>query len=93
MAEGSIQRVTIVEDTLPAASEAHDRYLQPHQARQRPPTVYESLLGDAIERGFMADKYDLASLVEHLNQEGMKTPDGQAWTEQNYCDVMKQLGY
>lgn len=92
MAEGSIQRITIVEDSLPAASEAHDRYLQPHQARQRHPTVYESLLGDAIERGFMAGKYELAGLVRHLNDEGMKTPDGQAWTEQNYCEVMRQLG-
>ena len=39
--------------TLPA-----DRYLEPHQARERPPTAFESLLGDAIERAFRAD--DLA---------------------------------
>lgn len=29
-----------------------ERYLEPHQARQRPPRQYENLLGDTIERAF-----------------------------------------
>ena len=30
--------------------QTQDRYLQPHQARRRPATTYEDLLGDVIER-------------------------------------------
>ncbi|WP_367618161.1 recombinase-like helix-turn-helix domain-containing protein, partial [Variovorax sp. CAN15] len=32
--------------------QTQDRYLQPHQARRRPATTYEDLLGDVIERAF-----------------------------------------
>jgi hypothetical protein len=32
----------------------NERYLDPYQARKRPPTSYEDLLGDAIERAFGA---------------------------------------
>jgi hypothetical protein len=49
MSEGTIQMIKIIDNTQPAASEAHDRYLQPRQAQKRPPTSYESLLGDAID--------------------------------------------
>ena len=34
---------------------AVDRYLEPHQARQRPATLFEDLLGDAIERAIPGD--------------------------------------
>ena len=39
-----------------------DRYLQPHQARQRPATTYEDLLGDVIERAFADGIHDLPGL-------------------------------
>lgn len=89
--EGFIQMVKIVESHQPEPSEAHDRYLQPRQIQRRPPTNYESLLGDAIERAFGAEIYDLASLVENLNGQGMTTPAGEPWTEANYCQVMAEL--
>lgn len=69
-----------------------DRYLQPHQARQRPPTTYEDLLGDAIERAFAAGIHDLPGLVEQLNQSGLATPSGQPWTEAGYREAMAALG-
>lgn len=93
MAEGTIQMIQIIEKSQPAASEAPDRYLQPRQAQQRPPTSYESLLGDAIERAFGAGIYDLPGLVEDLNRQGSTTPDNQPWTETNYAEVMKEMGY
>ncbi|OUL99099.1 recombinase-like helix-turn-helix domain-containing protein [Variovorax sp. JS1663] len=68
-----------------------DRYLQPHQARQRPATTYEDLLGDAIERAFGDGVHDLAGLVERLNDSGLATPGGQAWTEDNYRQEMAKL--
>ena len=69
-----------------------DRYLQPHQARQRPATTYEELLGDAIERAFGDGVHDLAGLVERLNDSGLATPSGQRWTEDLYRLEMAKLG-
>jgi len=69
-----------------------DRYLQPHQARVRPATTYEDLLGDAIERAFAAGVHDLAGLVERLNDSGLASPSGKAWTEAIYREEMATLG-
>ena len=69
-----------------------DRYLQPHQARQRPATTYEDLLGDAIERAFGDGVHDLAGLVEQLNDSGLATPGGQRWTEASTAQEMAKLG-
>ena len=69
-----------------------DRYLQPHQARQRPATTYEDLLADAIERAFGDGVQDLAGLLERLNESGLSTPGGQRWTEELYRQEMAKLG-
>ena len=69
-----------------------DRYLVPHQARQRTPTTYEDLLGDVIERAFAAGVHDLAGLVERLNDSGLASPSGKAWTEAVYREEMASLG-
>jgi hypothetical protein len=61
-----------------------DRYLDPHQARQRPPTTYEDLLGDTIERAYGAGVQDLSGLVQALNDSGLASPSGQTWTEELY---------
>lgn len=68
-----------------------ERYLQPRQAQQRPATLYEDLLGDAIERAFAGGAHELPALVERLNREGLATPSGQAWTTENYCHEMQAL--
>ena len=70
-----------------------DRYLDPHQARERPPTAYESLLGDAIERAFGAGIHDLDGLVTSLNRGGPNAPNGQPWTSESYQALMAQLGH
>ena len=69
-----------------------ERYLDPHQARPRPPTSYEDLLGDAIERAFGAGHWELEALVVYLNKSGPLGPNGQAWTAASYQSVIKTLG-
>ncbi len=69
-----------------------DRFLNPHQARERTPTTYEDLLGDAIERAFAAGVHDLGGLVQALNDSGLASPKGEAWTEANYRAAMAVLG-
>jgi hypothetical protein len=66
-------------------------YLQPHQARKREPTQYETLLGDSIERAFGQGLWELDALVGYLNQSGPLGADGQAWTAQSFQAEMKRL--
>ena len=69
-----------------------DRYLNPHQARQRAPTAFESLLGDALERAFGAGQHSLAEVVAALNRTGPNAPDGHPWTEASFAALMAKLG-
>lgn len=68
------------------------RSLEPHQARQRPPTLFEDLLGDAIERAFTAGVHTLPELVAHLNEGGSSCDNGEPWTEHNFQALMARLG-
>lgn len=68
------------------------RYMQPHQARKNPPTPYEDLLGDSIERAFAAGSQQPADIVEYLNTYGPFAPNGLAWTEAMFRGEMKRLG-
>lgn len=68
------------------------RYLDPHQAREREPTQFESLLGDALERAFGNGLHELPALVDALNRSGPDAPDGQAWTEASFTAPMARLG-
>lgn len=67
-------------------------YNETHQNRSAPPTAYESLLGDSIERAFAAGIHDLEGLVAFLNQGGPAGPNGQPWTPETYCSEMARLG-
>lgn len=69
-----------------------DRYLNPHQSRDHVPTVYENLLGDAIERAYAAGKHDLDGLTAALNAAGVPTPTGEAWTPALFTAEMARLG-
>ena len=68
------------------------RFLQPNQAQQRPPTPFEDLLGDALERAFSSGINELAPLVAHLNQSGPLGPNGQPWSEQTFEVEIHKLG-
>lgn len=69
-----------------------DRYLNPHQARQRPSTPHEDLLGDSIERAFATGIHELDELVAYLNQAGPRGPDGADWTTDSFQAEMARLG-
>jgi len=69
-----------------------DRYLEPHQARQRPQTTFEDLLGDAIERAFAEGAHTLPELVACLNRGGPSSENGEAWTEESFQALMARLG-
>lgn len=69
-----------------------DVYLNPHQARRRPPTRYEDLLGDAIEHAYAVGVHELSALVAHLNRTGPNCPYNEGmWTEQNYQEEIARL--
>ena len=70
-----------------------DRYLDPHQARQRPPTPYEDLLGDAIERAFGSGVTELRDLVARLNATGPSCANGESWTDASFTALMARLGH
>lgn len=67
-------------------------YLEPHQARRRPPTPYEDQLGDAIERAFAAGAHELPALIEQLNATGPASERGERWTEESFKALMARLG-
>jgi hypothetical protein len=67
-------------------------YQEAYQHRSAPPTAYENLLGDAIERAFSLGIHELAALVDYLNTAGPCGPDGQAWTTASFEHEMARLG-
>jgi hypothetical protein len=69
-----------------------DRTLQPHQARRRPPTVFEDLLGDAIERAYAEGAWTLPELVASLNRGGPGASNGEQWTEESFRALVARLG-
>ena len=78
--------------SAPSSAMQPDRYLNPHQARQRPSTPHEDLLGDSIERAFAAGIHDLDGLVAYLNPAGPRGPDGAVWTTDTFQAEMERLG-
>jgi hypothetical protein len=76
---------------FPDPSRLGRAWLEPHQARKRPPTDYENLLGDAMEAAFAAGAWELPALVSRLNADGIRMPDGSEWTEASFKAVMAEL--
>lgn len=69
-----------------------ERYLEPHQARTRPPTAFENALGDTIEAAYAAGIHDLDGLVARLTEAGPPPESGGMWTVEGFLDLMKELG-
>lgn len=69
-----------------------ERYLEPHQARQRAATLHEDLLADSIERAFGEGASTLPELVAYLNRSGPGSENGEPWTEQSFQALMQRLG-
>ena len=69
-----------------------DRDLIVWQTRPAAPSEYERTLADALEQIFAQRTYDLPEIVAALNREGVRTPAGEAWTERNFQDTLRELG-
>jgi recombinase-like protein len=69
-----------------------DRDLIVWQTRAAVPSEYEQTLADALEQIFSQKIYDLPEVVAALNGEGIRTPAGDTWTENNLEQTFQQLG-
>jgi hypothetical protein len=69
-----------------------DRNLIMWQTRPAMPSAYERALADALEQIFAQQTYDLPGIVAALNGASVRTPGGEAWTEQNFQDTLRELG-
>lgn len=69
-----------------------DRDLIVWQTRPAVPSAYEMELASTLEQVFAQRIYDLPGIVAALNAEGVRTPDDQAWTEENFQATMASLG-
>ena len=62
------------------------------QTRPAMPSDYEAMLASALEQVFAQRIYELAEIVAALNRDGVRTPDGQVWTEENFQSTFRELG-
>ena len=83
--------MTDPQSPFPDESRLPATYMNPHQARSRAPTVYENELGDALEAAFAAGTSDIDALVARLNDDGLRTPEGEAWTVERFQAVIARL--
>ena len=63
-----------------------------HQTRATSPTGYENELGQALEKIFSDDVIELEHIISRLNEIGVQTHSGDAWTEESFRSEMKCLG-
>ena len=63
-----------------------------HQTRATSPTDYENELGQALEKIFSDDVIELENIISRLNEMGVQTHSGDAWTEESFRSEMKRLG-
>ena len=63
-----------------------------HQTRVDSPTDYENELGQALEEIFSDNVIELENIISRLNEMGVLTHSGVAWTEKNFRSEMKRLG-
>lgn len=69
-----------------------EAYLQAHQTRDREPTDYENLLGDALEKAFASGADTLSDICARLAADCVPSPGGQAWTPSLLQSELKRLG-
>ncbi len=67
-------------------------YLDPHQTRTHEPTAWQQELANAIESIFAKGTHQLDELIAGLNASRVRPPAGAKWTEQNFTEIMRELG-
>ena len=63
-----------------------------YQTRPAPPTEYENQLGDALTKIFDTDIDQLPDVIVKLNEMGVQSPNGAAWTQDSFKAEIKRLG-
>lgn len=69
-----------------------DRELIVWQTRPAPPTDFELTLAAALEQIFAQKIHDLPGIVAALNRDGVRTRQGEAWTEASFVATFRELG-
>lgn len=67
-------------------------YMEQWQAGSGEATAYEAALGDALEEIFSKNIHEVDGIVAALNDKGVKTPQGEVWTAENFPAMMAELG-
>lgn len=62
------------------------------QNRAAPPSDYENALGDALEQVFEGGASSIEQVVDGLNAQGFRMPDGQGWSVERFELEMARLG-
>lgn len=63
------------------------------QTREAAPTEYQFGLADALISAFDAGVTELGALTDHLNGQGVLSPNGDNWTEQSLAAELARLGH
>jgi hypothetical protein len=71
---------------------APERELIIWQTRPAAPSEFELSLAGALEQIFAQRIYELPDIVAALNREGVRTRQGDTWTEQNFVATFRELG-
>ena len=62
------------------------------QTRPALPSEFELSLAAALEQIFAQRIYGLPDMVAALNREGVRTRQGETWTEQSFVATFRELG-
>jgi hypothetical protein len=68
-----------------------EQYLDPHQTRDREPTDYENLLGDALEKAFARGVHELDGICAALIEDCVPSPGGKPWNPALLESELKRL--
>lgn len=63
------------------------------QNRYKEPSPYEQDLVEHLLSAFTQDVTELNSLVEILNEQGLRHESGEAWSVESFSAEMERLGY
>ena len=72
--------------------QSHVPYVEHRQSAELEPTEYEAELAGAIESAFGKGAWELEALVEELNRNWVRPPQGGDWTVANFTALMRELG-
>jgi hypothetical protein len=71
---------------------APDRELIVWQTRPGLPSEYELTLATSLEQIFAQRIYALPDIVTALNRDGVRTRQGETWTEEAFVATLRELG-